>query len=234
MFIKRKSMSFHIFLKMDEIYLNKKKKKRIMFLQSVICIYIFHHFRYAEKNDTSSPVNRYRNLYAWKSNIRKRLRQTGQSYVGINGATMPERQIRTGCPSTCTFRCHSKFNSDDRFELHKQFWSLSDAQKYDYYNKFASRHYAARKRTKSENSRRLFSFVYFFDIGDGKRTQVCQKFFLNTLDICKGRVYYYFNNIKKEEAIVNEPSNSNQEIVSQIKTKKRQRIGRIDKIKWIP
>lgn len=138
--------------------------------------------------------------HLWKQNVRKRLRQTGQAYVNANGMVQLGRTVRDTCPSQCIYRCQSKFNEIDRVELHRLFWSLPDSEKLAFYEKFTTRRCAARKRTKSQHSRRTFSYIYFFDTGEGKREQVCQKFFLSTLDISKGRVYHYFKTKNEMEA----------------------------------
>ena len=137
-----------------------------------------------------------KNPNLWKSNIRKQLRQSGLSYIAVNGAERAERTIKNRCPTSCVYRCHAKLDEIDRIEIHKNFWKLGGKEKLKFYAKYVVKSYAARKRTKNEHSRRQFSYSYFFDIGCGKRTQVCQRFFTSTLDINKGRIYHYFDNLK--------------------------------------
>lgn len=147
------------------------------------------------------PIKRDRNPYLWQNNVRKRLRQSGQSYVDVTGKQHSERKvIEETCPERCPFKCQFNFDLNDRQDIHKDFWSLTDEKKNFFYSKFVRKQYAARQRTPHKISRRVFSFLYFFDIGEGKRVQVCQKFFFNTLNISRRRIYYYFDNLHDFES----------------------------------
>lgn len=143
------------------------------------------------------------NKELWQCNLRKRFRQMGETYIAVDGSVKTGRAIKSSCPDSCYLKCQSKIDEAQRLNIHKSFWKLTDNEKDHYYAKNIVRIYSKRKRTKAEQSQRLFSFTYFFDIcqNDEKleRVQVCQKFFVNTLDISKGRVYYYFQNIHNAE-----------------------------------
>lgn len=123
----------------------------------------------------------------------------GETYIGVDGTVKIGRTVKKTCPISCYLRCQYNINETQRLEIHKSFWKLTDNEKDRFYAKNVERICSVRKRTKAEQSRRLFSFIYFFDyceMGEcTKRVQVCQKFFINTLDISKGRIYYYFQNI---------------------------------------
>lgn len=123
----------------------------------------------------------------------------GETYIGVDGTVKIGRTVKKTCPITCYLRCQYNITETQRLEIHKTFWKLTDNEKDCFYANNVERICTVRKRTKAEQSRRLFSFIYFFDYCDvgesAKRVQVCQKFFVNTLDISKGRIYYYFRNI---------------------------------------
>lgn len=89
------------------------------------------------------------------------------------------------------------FNSDERNQIHQQFWTLNRREKTDYYDEYVERFVPKRKRVKHD-SRRLFSFRYYFKFHD-RRLQVCQAFFLKTLDINKNNIYHYFKTMDKKQ-----------------------------------
>lgn len=144
------------------------------------------------------------NKNLWQCNLRKRYRQMGETYIAVDGTVKTGRTIKETCPSSCFLRCQFHIDETQRLEIHKSFWKLTDNEKDHFYAKNIERNYSIRKRTKAEQSQRIFSFIYFFDVcGEGgetsKRVRVCQKFFVQTLDISKGRIYYYFQNIHNSE-----------------------------------
>lgn len=185
-------------------------------------------FRLLDKTTTARPC-RPRNPFLWQSNIRKRLRQTGQEYINVNGIVQPERKMRGTCMATCMFQCYAKFDDVDRHELHQQFWRLADADKYSFYERYTMRKGTARSRKKDGESRRQFSYLYFFENSDGERLQVCQKFFVLTLDISKGRIYRYFAQIKPAAAVERTGDDDETDTDSNLKPKRRKkRAGRLN------
>lgn len=67
-----------------------------------------------------------------------------------------------------------------------------------FYSKHIKRYTALRKRTKNETSKKAYSYEYMFYVS-GVRIKVCQEFFLNTLNISKNRVYYFFKKVQDPE-----------------------------------
>lgn len=127
----------------------------------------------------------------------------GEPYIAVDGTVKRGRTVKSNCPVSCHLKCQFNIDEVQRLEIHKEFWKLTDNEKDRFYAKNVNRTNSKRKRTKAEQSQRLFSFTYFFDCSENgersKRVQVCQKFFVNTLDISKGRVYYYFQNLHDYE-----------------------------------
>lgn len=79
----------------------------------------------------------------------------------------------------------------DRCSVHESFWSLNDGKKYHFYSKHVERAEAKRKRTKNETTKKHFTYTYWLTVKSVK-TKVCREFFLNTLNINKGRILYFF------------------------------------------
>lgn len=72
----------------------------------------------------------------------------------------------------------------------KEFWMLTDNEKANFYSTTTERNENDRKRTRSENYRKKYSFKYFL-IKDEIKTRVCKQFYLGTLDISQGRIEHY-------------------------------------------
>lgn len=129
----------------------------------------------------------------WLRNVRKQLRQSGQSYVGVSGEVRRPRLAHSHCSPRCRRKCSSKFTLKQLHAIHSHFWSLNDLQKEEYYAHFTERRRPARVRTKVNVSRRAFTYSYFLYVVDGEhRHQVCLQYFTSTLDISKARVYHFF------------------------------------------
>ena len=122
----------------------------------------------------------------------------GHSYVNTVGKLIPERCVKPACPERCVFECRLNFNSEERLRLHKYFWSLNNVQKNEYISQFVERISTKRTSIKNRTSRRLYTYVYYFEI-NGRRLQVCKIFFTNTLDFTDEKIYWYFNHLHNEE-----------------------------------
>lgn len=130
----------------------------------------------------------------WKCNIRKRLRQMGESYVDSRGKQRQARNIGDICPVKCHYECSLNFNSKERIRIHKSYWSLSIEEKKAFMLKYIKRIHVKRPTTINKQSRRSNTFCYYFTLRD-KKLQVCKIFYLNTLGISSKVVYNLFKKI---------------------------------------
>ncbi|CAG9763580.1 unnamed protein product [Ceutorhynchus assimilis] len=157
-----------------------------------------------ENVDTNTPTRkRKRNPNGWKQNIRKENRQHGKEYINTKGKLVAHKSVKTtGCKTEkCSFKCEEKITVIDRENINRKFWSLGDEIKNHFYSKHIRRYPAIRKRTKNENSRKTYSYDYFLYVS-GVKIKVCQEFFLNTLNISKSRVYYFFQKVESPKSNV--------------------------------
>lgn len=138
--------------------------------------------------------------HLWQRNVRKRLRESGQAYVGVSGEVRPPRQSHSKCSPQCQRGCIVQFTVEQLRQVHGHFWSLNDTQKDDFYAEFTERRRPARVRTKAKVSRKMFTYLYFLEAEANQRRQVCQEFFSSTLDISKARVYHFFQSNKCVDA----------------------------------
>lgn len=146
---------------------------------------------------------RTRNPNAWKRNISKKLCQSGQPYQDNKGNVHNARVVKNlkDCENNCKYLCGKKISINERQAIHESFWRLSNNEKLHFYGHNTERSDTKRTQTKNE-SRRQFSFKYFFHINDVK-IRICKLFFLSTLDISQRRVEYFYK--KKRHQITGVP-----------------------------
>lgn len=130
----------------------------------------------------------------WKSNIRRKKRESGQEYTDTNNKKIPARTMKPPCHGCC-FKCADIFTLEERLNIFNSFWSLTDKQKSSFYFQFVIREPAKRHRTCSEEIIKQFSYKYYFE-KEQSIHRVCREFFLNTLSIDQKRIYYCFQHFK--------------------------------------
>lgn len=144
----------------------------------------------------------------WKCNVAKGNRQSGKSYTNRKGKIQRERTVKeVGCanPDKCTFRCMEKLDTDARKVIYDSYWRLNDAEKRHFYATNIKRASCERKRTKADVSRKSYTLNYYFNYMQTD-IRVCQQFFINTLDVNKGRVYYFFSQAENRSTVTPDAS----------------------------
>ena len=124
----------------------------------------------------------------WKRNIRKQLRDSGQSYVNRRGKQVLAKSVRGTCGESCKNKCSSIVSTEDQNEQFLQFYKLSDFEKRMYISRTTQRTETRRKTKQSTDSRRKYSYNFFFE-SFGESKQVCKKFYLATLAISQKQIY---------------------------------------------
>ncbi|GFR73723.1 PiggyBac transposase Uribo2 [Elysia marginata] len=94
---------------------------------------------------------------SWRAAVRKKLRQSGQSYVDREGRTVEGKQInlKKDCHGLCRFQCTHSITDQERKSLFDSFWSLNYEDKSFFYAKNTKRTEKDRK-TKAAESRREY------------------------------------------------------------------------------
>lgn len=128
----------------------------------------------------------------------KSARQGGESYIDAGGTSRQKRQVKPACEVTCHMKCFSKFSPEQRLDVHKAFWSLSDAQKIKFYNDHLSKKSIARHKQGEIIRKHNFTVRYHLTIDD-KMEEVCRIMFINTLDISVHRIYYFMRKDEKSQ-----------------------------------
>lgn len=133
---------------------------------------------------------RLRNHKNWKRNISKLKRQSGKSYRNVRGEIQPAKFVKNiGCanPSKCEFQCMAKINREGRQSIFDSFWLLPDSEKRHFYVSNV-------KKVKCQPLKYHFNYM-------DEDVRVCQQFFINTLNVNKGRIYYYFGKNSRKSTI---------------------------------
>lgn len=142
--------------------------------------------------DTSKKQQLKPHTNLWDRNIRKQLRQMGESYIDSRGRPKDGRTIGPSCPTKCHYECSLNFDDSERARVFKYFWSLTAAEKNEFYTTFIVIINVKRKRkTTKDATKRTSTFCYYLPFRD-RRLQVCQVFFRNTLGISTKMIYRVF------------------------------------------
>ena len=129
---------------------------------------------------------------SWKCNIRKKLMQSGKRYINSRGNVQEARSVKTkkDC-SKCKFKCSLNISEKDRSDIFKEFWSINDNEKMNFFAKTTTQETKKRPRGGAPR-RRHRSLTYCLPVND-QNVRVCKMFYLTTLDINHKRVRTYHN-----------------------------------------
>lgn len=145
----------------------------------------------------------------WKMNVNSKACQAGREYQDVKGKMRKARSLKTRkeCETKCKYLCAKKISLQEREEIFNGFWSLSNDAKLNFYDKNTERIEKKRKQTTKKDSRRLYTFRYYFHVS-GEKIRTCKVFFLSTLDVSQQRVNYFHQN--KKNAVTGIPLSSKQ------------------------
>ena len=139
--------------------------------------------------DVGRSRKRQRNPETWKINVTKRLRHSGQEYVGHRGQLREAKHLRPPCHDKCRLKCSMRINNTTREEIFNYYWGLQD--------RVEQRHFISRHVEQGDVKRRMLDSKQdrnctnrYFLYSQEERIQVCRVFFLNTLDIKKDVIYW--------------------------------------------
>ena len=132
---------------------------------------------------------RKRNSEFWKRNVAKLRKNSGKSYISnVSGKLVERKVIGLGCSFSCRYKCHSKFNKEDRENIFHEYWQLGDITlQRNFIGKYALRRPKIRSTT-STASRQHFIFWSLPCSNENSVAQVCKTFFLQILAISEQSV----------------------------------------------
>jgi hypothetical protein len=133
---------------------------------------------------------RQKNPSQWKDNIRKRRKNTGQSYTRRDGRKVRQLVMGAGCGVGCRQKCHDKFSNSEREGIFHEYWKMGEYERHqEYLARYVQRNPVKRRRGKNrQNSRRAMSFKFSLPCGTAS-VPVCKTFFLSTLGVSEKTVY---------------------------------------------
>ena len=138
-----------------------------------------------------SPIKRgsrkrVRNEKDWTCNQRKRLKNSGQSYINIQGKYVEGKSVQP-CECKCSFKCNSLFTNEERQKIHDEYWSSAC---YELQRNFIVRMVdivdVKQRKTEAMTNRQHTRKYHFMK--SNSKINVCGGFFLSTLDIGKRTV----------------------------------------------
>jgi hypothetical protein len=138
---------------------------------------------------------RIRDPSSWQKEIRKRRRQGGEEYTNTRGNLVPKKimKLNKDCQSKCNRKCGHFFCRNDIENISRNFWSLSDCDKYSY---FAQTTEKIEHTSKKANSRRKYTYKYYF-LKDSEKVQVCKDFYLSVLQVSDKRIRNFYEKLEK-------------------------------------
>lgn len=104
-----------------------------------------------------------------KAEERKKLRNSGQSYITKTGRVTEEKRVQDNpcTPENCHNNCYD-ISHEKRKAVFDHFWSLNREKQKDWLVGNSKKEIIKRRRTSEENSRRKWTFTYYIN---GRQTR---------------------------------------------------------------
>lgn len=140
---------------------------------------------------------RVRNEREKQDNKSKRLKNSGEAYVGCRSKKeFKKKTIKAECK--CQKKCGVKINQQQRESIMQQYYQLAN---HELQWQFIAKHTIAeeiKKVTINRKNNRTQTIKYYFYL-DTEKVQVCKTFFINTLSISHQTVYTALEKIKYDK-----------------------------------
>ena len=129
-----------------------------------------------DATETGRSRKRQRKPETWKKNIQKRLKYSGQEYVGHRGIVYGAKEVKQSCNEKCKLKCSKKFDEATRTNIFQHYWGLEDkVQQRHFINRHVEQCPVKRATIGAKKSRT--STVKYFLYSKEEKTQVCRVFF---------------------------------------------------------
>lgn len=132
---------------------------------------------------------RLRKAECHKKSIAKKLRNSGERYVNVNGQITANKTF-SDTPCSCKMACHEKITTEERQSMFQSFWKLGDFKRQNtYICGLIQRTEIKQRRPRKEGGiLRCGANKYFLKTSQGMSVAVCKKYFLSTFCVSDGRV----------------------------------------------
>ena len=126
----------------------------------------------------------------WKNNLIKLFRNLGLEYISKSGKVVPEKIFRPVRECCIWKKCGEKISVNLQESYFLEFWGFGN---YFVQNAFLRNLYTFReaKEVNAVHHYRLKIYDYYFPLED-KYESVCQKFYLNVIQISEKRLFGFF------------------------------------------
>lgn len=120
----------------------------------------------------------------WVRNVRKRLRNSGKSYVGCTGKRVLAKEFVAG-NCNCKKRCSAAVNATTQKALFESFWGMKNFSKQNVYlcGLVQATKVKRSRRPRNNNKHGVKSKTLKYFVHAPRATQVCKKFLLQTFNI---------------------------------------------------
>ncbi|XP_050506636.1 uncharacterized protein LOC126884617 [Diabrotica virgifera virgifera] len=122
------------------------------------------------------------NPNTWKTNVLKRLRHSGKNYA-TKTKVVNAKSVKPTCGDKCRQKCTTKFTEEQRTQIFDAYYALPDALHKRTFIAYSIEEIKPKYVYKSSNRPRKNNLKFFFKDCNNQKVRVCQKFFLNTLDV---------------------------------------------------
>ncbi|XP_022823697.1 uncharacterized protein LOC111362445 isoform X3 [Spodoptera litura] len=137
----------------------------------------------------------------WQKNVKKSLKNSGESYQTVKGNTIPAKKLKPPCSTDCRLKCTEKINEEKRLNIFNDFWGIGDLGRQRYFVASCMGVVKPKYSLHREDSKRSLNVSYKFTI-NSEEIRVCKRFFMATLDI--GHSFLSTVNKKKASGIIPE------------------------------
>lgn len=79
--------------------------------------------------DKAITLKKIKNVDAWKRNVRKIKRNSGQAYITRTGHSFDKKQLQPPCTEQCKYKCTTNFTNNMREKLLESFRPMADVCK---------------------------------------------------------------------------------------------------------
>ncbi|CAG9571813.1 unnamed protein product [Danaus chrysippus] len=136
-----------------------------------------------EPSPTVRGKKRTRNVENWCKVKAKLLRNSGKSYTGRTGKTVPPRKMGPSCKDKCILSCSKKFTEQYRVQLFTDYWAMGSIQRQrDFLSACIEKLALKYRRITAQEPRKPNCAFYLRDTNTNK-VRVCKTFIINTLGI---------------------------------------------------
>ena len=123
----------------------------------------------------------------WKMNKRKKLCQSGESYVSSTKKIISSKKILKTCKENCKYKCNAKLTFEQRIFIKQSYYNM-DKDRQNFFILSSTRRNITARQTKKGFSKRHYSFQYFFVVAN-EEIRVCKTFWIQTLCISQKIIY---------------------------------------------